>query len=52
MSIDDIKKALVEVKNICDHSKCYACPFGVDGKCRLNNRPIAWIVCDWEDEQV
>ena len=51
MSIEDIKRALVEVKEICDKSNCYACTFGVDGKCRLNNRPIAWAVYGWEDEQ-
>jgi hypothetical protein len=54
MSIEDIKRAMVEVKNICDHHECYECPFRKDnsGKCRLNLYPLHWETDDWEDEQV
>ena len=53
MNLDDIKKALVEVKRICDHHKCYDCPIAVDGRCRLltvSGHPVGWRVDDWEED--
>ena len=53
MSVDDIKKALVELKEFCGNHRCYDCPFRrVDSVCRLNRDPLNWAIDDWEDEQV
>ena len=53
MSIEDIKRAMVEVKKICDKHRCYECPFSNPDYdiCRLNRPPLNWAIDDWEDEQ-
>lgn len=49
MSIDDIKRALIEVKNFCEHNQCYKCPFSRVGRdvCRLSRNPLNWAIDDW-----
>lgn len=61
MTIEELKRALVEVKKICTDSNCCDCPFGYDAGvgcvvCRLSNDeeemwlPLAWDVDDWKGE--
>lgn len=61
MTIDELKRALVEVSKICLYSSCCDCPFRDDtddGRvlCRLSDDenemfvPLCWSVGDWEEE--
>ena len=63
MSIEDLKRALVEVKKICTDSNCCDCPFArqYDSPaccvvCRLSDdeyemfTPLCWDVDDWKED--
>ena len=54
MSIDDLKRALVEVKRICDSNPsvfCDGCDFSDKyGFCNLRGGPFNWDVDDWKEE--
>lgn len=51
MTIDELKRALVEVKKICNHTRnCKECPFYElpDFGCRLDIFPHSWFTSEWE----
>lgn len=61
MTIEELKRALVEVKKICTDSDCHDCPFGYDTGlgcvvCRISDDeqemflPLAWDVDDWKGD--
>ena len=63
LTIDDIKRVLVEVKKICTDSDCSNCPFSskdttITGvvMCRLSDdehemfTPLCWEVDDWKED--
>lgn len=51
MTIEAIKRALVEVKSICIHEHCRSCPFQTNAyKCKLGGLPIDWDVDDWKED--
>lgn len=56
MTIDELKRALVEVQNHCANyllPECCGCPFAdPDGFCMMTGLPEYWEVDEWkEDEQ-
>ena len=56
MTIDDLKRALVEVKQICyrNSPQCEGCPFNLaeddDAFCRINDFPEDWWVDGWKED--
>ena len=51
MTIDELKRALVEVKRICTQEHCYSCPFKIStNKCGLRLLPIEWDIDDWMED--
>jgi len=52
LTISDLKRALVEVKRICNDQFCSKhCPFAVDGACPLAVFPCGWgCPNDWEED--
>lgn len=60
MTIDDLKRALVEVKRMCtDRDDCYGCPFELDMThmhiCKLSPQlysaiPEKWPIDDWKED--
>ena len=59
MTIDDLKRALVEVRSECmKHSTpvngewCTECPFFSDeyAGCPINTEPMDWLVDDWKED--
>lgn len=61
MTIEELKRALVEVKRICtERDNCFGCPFGKDMPdrhiCKLSPKlysdmiPSRWDVDDWKDD--
>ena len=60
MSIEDLKRALVEVKRLCaEREYCYDCPFGKDYSdrhiCCLSPQlytptPENWPIDDWKED--
>lgn len=57
MTISDLKRALVEVRQICRTGKCCSCPFSQKANgavcCRLADEdeswvPYAWQIDDWK----
>lgn len=55
MTIDELKRALVEVSKLCAGRAntliypCTGCPFN-DGRCRIDNDPEFWDVDDWKED--
>lgn len=55
MTIDDLKRALVEVRDYCRHRgetveyQCSDCPFNGDW-CRINDTPEFWAVDAWKED--
>lgn len=61
MTIDELKRALVEVRDICaERRECYGCPFEIDLPdrhiCRLSPKlytgilPEYWELDDWKED--
>lgn len=63
MTIDDLKRALVEVKELCAKEDCISCPFHKTDEvgvpyCPMHedddgitiHQPAFWVVGDWEDD--
>lgn len=51
MTIDELKRALVEVKRICTQEHCHSCPFQTNAyKCKLRLLPIEWDIDDWMED--
>lgn len=54
MTIDEIKRALVEVRDICKHrTQCGGCPFDNEksNSCPIMDRPDEWDIDDWKDDE-
>lgn len=55
MTIDELKRALVEVRGVCTGRQatlvypCDGCPFN-DEHCRIDNPPEFWDIDDWKEE--
>ena len=41
MTIDELKKALVEVSELCAHTKCVACPLHYEGISGIPECPLS-----------
>ena len=63
MTIDELKRALVEVRKICTDSDCCNCPFSSKDTtntgvvmCRLSDdecemfTPLCWRIDDWKED--
>ena len=51
LTIFDLKRALVEVREMCIHGECYTCPFKVNTcHCKLLFLPVSWEIDDWKED--
>lgn len=53
MTIDDLKRALVEVRDMClNRTFCDGCPFEDERSnfCPIQNRPDEWGIDDFKEE--
>lgn len=53
MTIDELKRALVEVRDICrSQTICGGCPFDdeTSNSCPIMFRPDEWDVDDWKED--
>ena len=54
MTIDELKRALVEVQKHCQNFpavSCNGCPFAdEDGYCNLTTNPDYWDIDDWKED--
>ena len=51
-TIDDLKRAMVEVKKICQQrTQCDGCPFDrpCASTCPMNYLPCDWMIDDWKE---
>ena len=53
MTIDDLKRALVEVREICrQRAQCGGCQFDNEksNSCPIMDRPDKWDIDDWKED--
>lgn len=48
MTIEDIKRALVEVSELCMNNKCSSCPFAKRDDANATYCPLTYLPSDWD----